>query len=153
VSSSTDFFPSEVRPRRTPLRWTRRRPLGWLATAYHGVYEIRPHLKEHHIDGQYRLAWRRGDGFSVRYRPVGAAPGDDDTHLPGVTTWHWQIAEAKAAIALHHEDLVRANRAPSRRPRTSKRIRAARADLRDARARLAALIQPSLRLTTREEVP
>ena len=146
--SSEDFFPAEVRPRRAPLTWERRRPLGWAATTFHGTYEIRPHCRLHYIDGSYKLAWRRGDGFAVRYRPQGAA---EHTHLPQVTTWFLGIAEAKDAIRGHHDQLVRENRAPKRRERPSRRLAAARASLRAALARRHAFLQPGLPLRAPEE--
>ena len=147
---SEDFFPSEVRPRRAPLRWTRRRPLGWLATAYHGAYEVRPHLRHHHHDGAYHLEWRRGDGFTVVYKPAAVA---EHRHVPGLTTWFESVATAKDAIRLHHDELVTANRAPTRHHqlRPGARVRAARAALRTALARRNALLQPALPIPAPEE--
>jgi hypothetical protein len=150
VKPSDDFFPGEVRPRRAPLKWTRQRPLGWYATAFHGRYEIRPHLRDHYVDGRYRLTWRRGDGFTVRYRAAGA---EDDTHVPRVTSWFLEVREAKDAIRGHHDELVRANRAPRQRSRPGRRVAAARASLRAALARRDALLQPGLPLPDLEDTP
>ncbi len=147
---SEDFFPAEVRPRRAPLRWARRRPLGWVATAYHGVYEIRPHLRHHFHDGNYHLEWRRGDGFTVVYTPVGVA---EPQHVARLTTWFESVSTAKDAIRFQHDELLTANRAPNHRHelRPGTRVLAARAALRTAIARRNTLLQPALPIPSSEE--